>query len=251
MTAALLERFVDALFARHLAELTFSEVRKSLQALSSLYVERREKLPEGAVFDGRGKRAAFAVFYGPLHFETARLVAGGLGRASTKRIVDLGCGTGAAGAGLALAVPSPAPRITGVERSSWAAQEARFTYETLGVNGRARSGDLFAEKLPGSGETVLLGWVVNELTTELRAKLLPTLFACGAELLVVEPIATRLLPWWSEWREAFEGRGGRADEWRFPAVLPDRLKELDHAAGLRHDELTARSLYLPSRTTSG
>jgi hypothetical protein len=110
VTNPLLERFVDALFARHLAELTFSEVRKSLQALSSLYVERREKLPEGAVFDGRGTRAAFAVFYGPLHFETARLVAGGLGLSSTKRIVDLGCGTGAAGAGLALALPAPAPR---------------------------------------------------------------------------------------------------------------------------------------------
>ena len=48
--------------ARHLSELTFAEVRRGLQALSSLYVERRERLADGAALDGAGKRAAFALY---------------------------------------------------------------------------------------------------------------------------------------------------------------------------------------------
>ena len=47
---------------------------------------------------------------------------------------------------------------------------------------------------------------------------------------------------------AFTRIGGRADEWRFPIQLPDWLARLDRAAGLRHDELTARSIYVGSTT---
>ena len=65
--------------ARHLAELTFAEVRRALQALSSLYVERRERLAEGAAFDGAGKRAAFALYYGPMHFLLVREIVRALG----------------------------------------------------------------------------------------------------------------------------------------------------------------------------
>jgi hypothetical protein len=48
------------------------------------------------------------------------------------------------------------------------------------------------------------------------------------------------------WRAAFEAEGGRSDAWRFPAELPETLARLDHAAGLDHRELTARSLWLPA-----
>ena len=65
--------------ARHLSELTFAEVRRALQALSSLYVERRERMAEGAVFDGAGKRAAFALYYGPMHFLLVREIVRALG----------------------------------------------------------------------------------------------------------------------------------------------------------------------------
>ena len=60
---------------RHLADLTFPEVSRSLRALSSGYVERRTRLTEGAPLAGRGKRAAFALFYGPLHFLIVRHIA--------------------------------------------------------------------------------------------------------------------------------------------------------------------------------
>ena len=62
-----IDAWMAALEARQLADLTFAEVSRSLRALSSTYVERRAKLKEGAALSGAGKRAAFALFYGPLH----------------------------------------------------------------------------------------------------------------------------------------------------------------------------------------
>jgi len=66
------EAWYAALEARHLMSLTFPEVRRALQALSSLYVERRDRLVAGRALEGAGKRAAFAMFYGPLHFLIVR-----------------------------------------------------------------------------------------------------------------------------------------------------------------------------------
>ena len=90
---------------RHLAELTFPEVSRALRALSSAYVERRKKLSEGAALSGAGKRAAFALFYGPLHHLLVAHVVEALPAVvrRVRTLVDLGCGTGAAGAAWARA----------------------------------------------------------------------------------------------------------------------------------------------------
>ncbi|HEV3139091.1 MAG TPA: hypothetical protein VGY57_01175, partial [Vicinamibacterales bacterium] len=64
----LFDRWIASLEAKHLANLTFSEVARALRALSSAYVERRATLPRGSALSGEGKRAAFALFYGPLHY---------------------------------------------------------------------------------------------------------------------------------------------------------------------------------------
>ena len=64
------DSWLAALEERHLANLTRPELTRALRALSSCYVERREKLTSGAALEGAGKRAAFALFYGPLHFLT-------------------------------------------------------------------------------------------------------------------------------------------------------------------------------------
>ena len=69
--------WIAALEAKHLAELTFPEVSRALRALSSTYVERRQKLAQGAALSGAGKRAAFALFYGPLHYLLIREIVGG------------------------------------------------------------------------------------------------------------------------------------------------------------------------------
>jgi hypothetical protein len=92
--------------------------------------------------------------------------------------------------------------------------------------------------------------VLNEVNDETRTALLPKLVdmaARGMRVLIVEPIATRVSPWWAEWATAFASAGGRADEWRFNVELPDLLRRLDRASGMRHDELTARSLALLQR----
>src|SRR3954469_4502199 len=62
------ERWLSGLERRHLPDLTFQEVSRSLRALSATYVERRDTIHEGAALTGAGKRAAFALFYGPLHY---------------------------------------------------------------------------------------------------------------------------------------------------------------------------------------
>ena len=59
---------------------------------------------------------------------------------------------------------------------------------------------------------------------------------------IIEPLARFVAPWWKDWRAACEAVGGRADEWRVKAVLPPLVEKLDRAAGLRHRELTCRSL---------
>lgn len=252
-SASPFDRWVADLERRHLAELSFPEVRKGLQALSALYVERRGRIGAGAAFDGAGKRAAFALFYGPLHFLVATEIVAGVGAPAPRlsQVLDLGCGTGAAGAAWALAADGT-PEVRGVDRSGWAAREARETCRALGLRGHAAAGDLLRERFGGKGVGVLLGWVVNELETAAREALLPRLLAAardGARVLVVEPIAARPVPWWPAWARAFADGGGRDDLWRFPSSLPPLLALLDKAAGLDHRVLTARSLYLPGATT--
>ncbi len=241
-------RWLAALQARHRANLTFAEVRRGLQALSSLYVERRGRIADGAALDGAGKRAAFALFLGPLHFLIVREVVRALRAADTApdRIVDLGCGTGAAGAAWALEA-RPHPYVEGVDRSGWAAAEARWTLRSLGLRGSAVAGDLDRVHLPGRGGAVVAAFTANELDEARRDRLLVRLLdagRAGARVLVVEPIARRAAPWWDRWAAAFRAAGGRDDEWRFPAELPERLAELDRAAGLDHRELLARSLWI-------
>src|SRR5207253_7563046 len=62
----------EALQQRHLKNLTFSEVRRAVQALSSRYIERRGRLDRHSPLDGAGKRAAVAMVFAPLHFLLVR-----------------------------------------------------------------------------------------------------------------------------------------------------------------------------------
>lgn len=242
--------WLDALEKRHLEDLTFAEVRRALQALSSLYVERRGRLGSGAALEGAGKRAAFALYYGPLHFLLVREIVRALGAASPPpgRVIDLGCGTGAAGA--AWAVEAGRATVEGVDRSGWAVDEARWTLARLGLRGQARRGEVHTAPMPDARGAVLAAFTVNELSEtdrdRLRGRLLVAAQA-GARVLVIEPLARRALPWWPAWEKDFASRGGRADEWRFPAQLPPLIAKLDRAAGLDHRELTGRSLWLPGR----
>jgi hypothetical protein len=243
-----IEHWVRALEARHLTERRFSEVARALRALSSAYVQRRTALAAGAALDGTGKRAAFALFYGPLHFLVISRILAALGPPDVDRIVDLGCGTGAAGSAWAMSYrEGTRPTLLGIDRHPWAVAETAWTYCTLGLRGRAVCRDLLRSALPGPQSGVAAAYTVNELDERARDTLLERMLDAagrGAHTLVIEPISERLTPWWAEWRAAFEGAGGRADDWRFEADLPDIVKGLDRAAGLDHGELTAKSLWL-------
>jgi SAM-dependent methyltransferase len=236
---------------RHLADLTFAEVSSGLRALSSVYVQRRNRLGEGAALDGAGKRAAFALFYGPLHFLLVRAIVSALpgALARTTTMIDLGCGTGAAGAAWASACSSR-PRVIGVDRHPWALGEAARTYRDFGLSARTIRGDiadLSKVALPRERASILAAFALNELADEPRDALMKRLLeqaASGTPVLVVEPIAGVVARWWEPWRARVEALGGRADEWRFRIELPAIVAKLDRAVKLDHRELTGRSLWL-------
>jgi len=243
-----LDRWIAALEAKHFAELTFPEVSRALRALSSTYVERRQKLAQGAALSGAGKRAAFALFYGPLHYMLVRHIAANLPGATMNAptLLDLGCGTGASGAAWARA-GAHVPRVIGIDRHPWALAEAAGTYRSFGIAATVRQGDIATAMLPKAPAAILAAFTVNELADPARDALLPRLLDRARQrdrVLVVEPLAGFVAPWWKKWREAFESAGGRADEWRLQAELPPIVEKLDRAAGLNHREITGRSLWL-------
>ena len=241
-------RWVQALEQRHLQSLNFSEVRRGVQALSSLYVSRRQRLDRNSALDGAGKRAAFAMFFGPLHFLLVREMVRALKARvpAEMSLIDVGCGTGVAGAAWALEV-SPEPKVLGVDRNSWVLHECKRTYQQLGLEGKVKAADINSLRLPPR-TAVIAAFMVNELDAAVRARFRADLLSAareGAPVLVIEPIARRLTSWWDEWARAWKAVGGRNDEWRFAVQLPERLALMDKAAGLDHRELTGRSLWLP------
>jgi hypothetical protein len=230
------------------ADLTFPEVSRALRALSSTYVERRRRLARGGALAGAGKRAAFALFYGPLHYLLIREIVRGLpgATAPSSTLVDLGCGIGAAGAAWAVVCSGRAPHVIGLDLHPWALAEAARTYRAFGLSARTRRVDVAIARLPTAA--ILAAFTVNELADAGRDALLPRLLDCAADggsVLIVEPVAGFVAPWWNRWREAFATAGGRDDEWRLRVELPPIVDKLDRAAGMHHRELTARSLWLP------
>lgn len=241
------QNWVAELEKRHLAELTFPEVSRALRALSSTYVERRHKIEGGSALSGAGKRAAFALFYAPLHFLLVRHIVATLPGADAPAplVVDLGCGTGAAGAAWS------GGRVTGVDRNPWALKEAAHTYRTFGLNAVTRQSDAATFTLPKERASIVAAFTMNELPEAgreaLMARLVHRARSHGDQILIVEPLARGVARWWGRWQREFERAGGRADEWRVAAELPPIVAKLDRAAGLAHREITGRSLWLEAR----
>jgi hypothetical protein len=241
--------WLSALERRHLATLSFAEVRRALTALSSLYVERRgARLERGDALGGAGKRAAFAFFYGALHFSAVRAVARGLSaaRLGSRCIVDLACGTGVAAGAWAVEAGHPC-QIEGIDRSGWALAEARWNWSRLGLSGRTLRHDIATASWSCTRPVIIAAYAVNELPVASRDRLIERLLAeasQGACVLVVEPLARSALLWWDSWAERFRRAGGREDLWRFPWQTTPTLALLDRAAGLDHRQTGARSLWL-------
>jgi hypothetical protein len=131
---------------------------------------------------------------------------------------------------------------------------SRRAYRLFGLKARTVVGDIATAALPHEEQgreknqaALLAAFALNELVPASREQLLSTLVGRaerGDALLIVEPLAKGAAPWWSTWQKTIEASGGRGDEWRVPAVLPPIVAKLDRAAGLRHREITGRSLFL-------
>lgn len=253
----------NALVERHIQPLGKPAFLKAVRALSVRYVERRRQLADRSPLDSAGKRAAFAAFYGPMHFGLTRVIVQmkQLNASRLDTIIDLGCGTGVAGAAWALA-QADRPVLAGVDLHPWAIEETKWTWRMFGLEGRVERGDLvqagvrLRRKLRGSarGTGIVLGWSVNELKDEARRTLLPVLLdlaRAGASILVIEPMARRVTPWWDEWAATFGEARGVAEEWhasvtfeQSPATGDSSLHFANLAwdAGFRYESLSARSL---------
>ncbi|GAB4247040.1 MAG: hypothetical protein Kow00109_23110 [Acidobacteriota bacterium] len=242
----------EELERRYASQFEFAEIRRAVQAISWRYVEERGELHCRSVLDTRGKRAAYALYYGPLHFLAVREVVTRLGLRSGcfGRIVDLGCGTGAGGAAWATACRSR-PRVFGIDVHPWCLEESAWTYRYFRLDHQVRRGDLLAWCRPEPGDGFLAAYVIDELTEDARSALLSKVRRClkdGGTLLIIEPISRRISRWMEEWEAALSGFSTRLDDWRFQVELPDLLERLDQAAGLRNsEEITCRTLLVKTR----
>jgi hypothetical protein len=72
-----------------------------------------------------------------------------------------------------------------------------------------RSAGCPARALPGGSAGVVLAYTVNDVVNGARGRLLNRHLdaARGLQVLVVEPIAGRVIPWWLEWRGDLSGPG--------------------------------------------
>lgn len=250
--------FLAALEQRHLANLTRPEFTKAVRALSVRYVERRGQLPTRSPLDSAGKRAAFGLFYAPLHMLTTdAAVAAVAADARPAHIIDLGCGTGVCSAAWALRVPDPHPTIDGFDLHPWALEEARWNWRTLGLRGRAVKLDavtalerVVAGRAALTGTGIIAGWAVNELDGPARARLLISVLAAitrGASFLMLEPLARGVAPWWDDWAGALAPHGVVAGDYKFDVDLPARLAEFSDGAGFNTRTLSARVMWVASR----
>jgi SAM-dependent methyltransferase len=238
--------WIEALFERWMRALTHQEIVRALRALSRDYVQRRGRL-RGAALDGRGKQAAFALYYGPRHFVIVREALKALGVQSQPRtVIDLGCGSGVAGAAWALLSSPPAP-LVGVDLNADVLREAQQTWRELGLRGGTIRSPIARYRWPKPPLDIVAAFTLNELDAADREKLWQVLtrqVEGGSRVLILEPLATRITPWWQEWAKRAQALGGRADEWHFEPELPERVMLLGKSAGLNPRELGARTLWL-------
>ncbi len=154
--------------------------------------------------EGRGKRAALATYYAPLHFLATQHALARIGPARfgpVRRVFD------SAAEPARRAPPrracSIAASVVAIDRSGFALSEARHTYAAFGLLAQTKRAQL-PERLPrpAPGDLWVLGWAVNELDERSRNALgerLVRAIESGVRVLLLEPLASGVVPWWPEW----------------------------------------------------
>lgn len=245
------DAWIENTVARFSPPLTFREVRKGVQALSSLYVERRKGDLSTRALDGSAKRAALASYYAPLHFLSLWHLMGDWQphfATPVGRIIDLGCGSGAAGAALARVLPN-SPPVVGIDRSGFLLREARHTYRSFGVPASTRRGKIPAAlPKPRAGDLWLFAFSLNEFSDadrEITRDAIIRAIDADVSLFIIEPLAGPTTPWWKTWRDAFTPFSMHCDTWKHPRARPEWIGRLDRAASLDHRVLGARAIVGP------
>jgi hypothetical protein len=98
---------------------------------------------------------------------------------------------------------------------------------------------------------IVAGWAVNELPDGTRDQLLSLVgraVEAGASLLLIEPLARGVTPWWNQWVATLAPQGAEAQECRFTLSLPPLVADLARSAGLSAPP-GARVLSAPGRRT--
>lgn len=231
-------------------ELTFTEIRRAIRALSDLYVHRRTRLPRGDAFDGRGKRAAYALYFAPLHAcaLAAAVREHDVPFPKRARWLDLGCGTGAASIGLWIAGLRPA-RLSGIDRSGWAIEAFAEAGRALRLDVRPRRGRVEDMAWPRT-DAIVAGWALNELDAAAREEVgrrLAHAVDAGTFVCIAEPVAKRPLRWWERWVASWAPDRAREDAWALPFERPESIAAFDRAARLDHRTLRLRTLVVPSK----
>ena len=242
--------WVEAAQARWASDLQFRELRRGVQAVSDLYVHKRatHSLSDRAV-DGRGKRAAFAVYYGGLHLTLLQAWLAERDPVAIDQVWDPGCGPGVVGA--AVARWGACKKVHASDRVGRHLEVAAWTGRQLGVRTQTRKAELprVLERTRGVG-IVTLGWVLNELDDSLREATLTALIRrlrAGSGVLILAPLSLRASPWWPQAVQKL--RAARpdacAEEYRLQPELAPLLADLDRASRLNHRTMGARVFYAP------
>ena len=253
LSGAEVHAWVDAAHDRWAKGLAFRELRRGAQAVSDVYVHKRKSgVMAHRAADGRGKRAAFVVYYGGLHLLLVQDWMAQRPAPSIERVVDHGCGPGVVGA--AAARWCGGARLTSSDRVGRHLEVAAWTGRHFGLKVQTRKQTLPAAIAAADARSLLtFGWVLNELSDTERATSIARLtrvVRAGAGALVFAPLSLRASPWWPELAHGLRRAcpDGLVDqEHRFRPDRPQLIADLDRATRLNHQSLGARVLYVPPR----
>ncbi|HEU4431729.1 MAG TPA: hypothetical protein VFT98_23425, partial [Myxococcota bacterium] len=94
-----------------------------------------------------------------------------------------------------------------------------------------------------ASDLAVAGWFVSECDDAGRERVLAALergVDVGARVVVLEPLAGRIVPWWDDAAARFAARQVASGSVRWRMQRPEWIARMDKAAGLDHRELGAR-----------